>query len=506
MSLRPAKRVDETFFGRAISNVGRVLYSSNFSIYTLLVATRRRIVLRAYYNYAHINEFKDKNKRDQIDAKYKKAYSSYITTLERVITENIYTKMQKRAASVDEEAIMAKYYETCKFKGNDEVEYRTRLEILCLGMDWGNVQAHRSDLLLDKYKEFYVYNIKELYKAQMRHNAILLANAKDGERDQYEAVYTLIENYIKEVLPILPEGSSGNKIIKDYKRYVAPIDTFEPKSYVQLRKRLALLGFAGELFEFSLPNVAKEQCYEEIIEIARVIITNQYTEADKFSAYEVLLDAIEEYITNILAKRTYWPIPSEKKTFEELDKEWQVLQKLARIDYDCYKRKREVLFIKFDTQTMKAKKLNIPEVKEYYHERLVTLHALKTIKTKPILQSKVLYSKRRLKADDFTEKVEEVLKEPVKYYNELGCITIEADVVSKAGEYSEFGDVYIEETKPETSHTEDFDSVLDKIWNDVPLADAPVIDDTAAENKTDFNIFKYIINGKRYIKKERQFN
>ena len=429
VSLKLSKRADETLFGKAISNIGRVVYSSNFTIYTLLVATRRKSVLKAYYNYTHINEYKEEKKRDQINEKYNKTYSNYINTLERVITENIYSKMQKRAATVDEEAIMAKYYNICNYKGTDEVGYRTRLEILCLNMDWSNVQSHKSDYVLEKYKEFYLFNIQELYRAQMRHSAILLANAKDGDRDQYEAIYNLIDVYIKEVLPILPENSTNNSIIKDYKRYVASIDDFENKSFLQLRKRLALLSFSGDLFEFSLPVVAKEQCYEEIIEIARILITNQYTEADKFASYEVLQDAIEEYIDNVLAKRSYWPFENEKKEFEALNEKWQVMKKLARIDYDSYKRQREVLFIDYDKKIMKKKKVNLPEVIDYYHERLVILHALRKLSNKPKLMNCRLYSKRRIKENNIVKILGNAAKAPVTYKTELGNVTVDYSVI-----------------------------------------------------------------------------
>lgn len=484
VSLKLSKRADETFFGKAISNIGRVVYSSNFTIYTLLVATRRKSVLKAYNNYTHINDYKEEKKRDQINDKYTKAYANYISTLEKVITENIYSKMQKRAATVDEEAIMAKYYNVCNYKGTDEVGYRTRLEILCLNMDWSNVQSHKSEFVLEKYKEFYLFNIQELYKAQMRHSAILLANAKDGDRDQYEAIYSLIDVYIKEVLPILPENDTYNSIIKDYKRYVASIDDFENKSFLQLRKRLALLSFSGELFEFSLPVIAKEQCYEEIIEIARIIITNQYTEADKFASYEVLQDAIEEYIDNILAKRTYWPFENEKKEFETLNEKWQVMKKLARIDYDSYKRQREVLFIDYDKKIMSRKKVKLPEIIDYYHERLVILHALRSLSNKPKLMSCRLYSKRRIKEDSIVKILEKAAISPVTYKTELGSVTVDYNVIESISSYIE------EPTNEEVKVT-------------FPHIDVCEEKAEGIQENSIMNIVRYMVNKKGRFKKRR---
>ena len=409
-SLKLSKRADETLFGKAITSFGRVFYSSTFSIYTFLIARRRSAVVKAFNNYLNIANIKEESKRDAVSEKYKKAYANYISIIDKYITENIYTKMQKGAATLDEEHIMSKYYAVNKFKGEDEVEHRVRLEILALNVDWENVQSSKSDNYVEKYKAFYIYNIEELYKAQIRHNAILLANSKEGDRDQYEAIYSIIDTYIKEALPILPEKEERNGIIKDYKKYVSAIDSYDRKDFLELRKRLTLLGFAKNLFEYSFPVVAQEQCYLEIIEIARRLVANYFTDSEKYAAYEVLLDAIEEYIENVLAYKVYWPSEVEKQEYKSLEEEWLVMKKLARIDYDCYLRKREVLFINYDQKCMKRAGINIPEIKEYYKERLIIRHALRVLKNKPTIMPGTFRTRRMQKADDIASEAISALK------------------------------------------------------------------------------------------------
>ena len=66
VSLQLAKRTDETIWGRAITNLGRVFYSSNFSIYSLLISRKRKSVIKAYGNYARISAESDINKRELI--------------------------------------------------------------------------------------------------------------------------------------------------------------------------------------------------------------------------------------------------------------------------------------------------------------------------------------------------------------------------------------------------------------------------------------------------------
>ena len=410
-SLQLAKRADETLWGKALTNVGRIFYSSNFSIYTFLIARKRKAVAKAYNAYANINNVTDSAKRDEIAAKYKKTYDSYISTIDKYITESIYTKVQKRAATVVEEQIMSKYYAVNKFKGEDEVEHRIRLEMLALNIDWENVQTSKSDNFVQKYKAFFVFNLEELYKAQIRHNAIILANSKQGDRDQYEAIYSIIDNYIKEALPILPETEKNIGILKDYKKYVAAIDSYEQKDFLELRKRLLLLGFSKSLFEYSFPAVAQEQCYVEIIEIARRLIANYYTEADKYAAYEVLLDAIEEYADNVLAYKVYWLSEQEKQEYKEFDEKWQVMKKLARIDFDCYLRKREILFIEYDKKAMKRAGINIQEINEYYKERLIIRGTIRRFKSKPNLMAGKFVS-AKTKAIDSKAKTMEVATSP----------------------------------------------------------------------------------------------
>ena len=477
VSLKLSKRADETIWGRAISSIGRVVYSSSFNIYILLIAAKSSGVLKAYKNFININDFKEEAKRDAINEKYKKTYQNYINILEKYITENIYTKMQKNAATIDEQHTMASYYEICKYKNEDQVLFRTKLETLVLNMDWGYVQSTKSELFLDKYKEFYLYNIEELYKAQMRHNSILLANAKEGDRDQYEAVYSLIESYIKEVLPILPETSENNQIIKDYRKYVSTIDTYEKKDFLELRKRLTLLGFSKQLFEFSLPMVAKEQCYKEIIEVARIILTNYYTDAEKFACYEVILDAIEEYVDNILDYKTTWDSEEDKTNYEAFKDKFSILKKLARIDFESYKKQREILFIKYDLMYMKKNNIKLPEVRDYYKERLIIRNAIRMLKGTPKVMCGKWVSKRRLKADDFSK---ENLEEP----KEEGALRIASqDEVEAINNYL-----------LQSNNTQEDVENVDK---DTPNPE------NSEEVKPIFNIARYILgNGKRLKKRK----
>ncbi len=400
VQLKLVKRTEEGFFGKAMSNIGRAVYSSGSSLYTLLISTKRSSVLKHFANYNNAMEIVDENKRNSVIAKYQKVFENYLNTLEKYITETIYTKMQKKVSNMEEDKIMASYYEINALKGIDHVEYKNRLQMLLLNMEWSSISATKSGKFLDKYKEFYLYNMEELYKASMRHAAVLLANAKEGDQDKYDVVYDLIENYIKNILPILPESEQNTKIVEDYKKYVLTLDTFAKKEYNELRRKLSLLGFGRVLFVYSLPTIAAEQCYINIITAARTYLSNYFIEADKYETYQVLLDAIEEYVDNVLVKKSYWNSVIEEEEFKTFNAKWSELKKLARIDYDDFKNQREILFVKNDLKYIKKEKLKLDEVRNYYRDRMLQLHALRRLAKKYQNKPGVWRTRRRLKADE----------------------------------------------------------------------------------------------------------
>ena len=400
VQLKLVKRTEEGFFGKAISNIGRAVYSSGSSLYTILISTKRNSLLKHFASYKTSMEIADENKRNSVVSKYEKIFENYLSTLEKYITETIYTKMQKKVSNLEEDKIMASYYEINALKGVDHVEYKNRLQMLLLNMEWSNISATKTGKFLEKYKEFYLYNIEELYKASMRHAAIILANAKEGDGNKYESVYNLIEDYIKNILPLMPENKENTQVISDYKKYVLSLDSFAKKEYNDLRKKLTLLGFGRVLFVYSLPTIAAEQCYIEIIKSARTQLANYFIEADKYEAYNLLLDAMEEYNENILVRKSYWSSPLEEEEYKKFNSKWSELKKLARIDYDDFKKQREILFVKNDLKYMKKAKIKLDEVRRYYRERMLQFHALRNFSNKYQVKLGVWRTKRRQKADE----------------------------------------------------------------------------------------------------------
>lgn len=380
LQLKVVKNTDDGVIGKAILNFNRVLYSSGGYLYNIVISTKRNSVLHAYMNYLNYDKISDENKRNSIERKYHKAYDNYMSTLEKYVVETIYNKVKKKTAMLKENKIMSQYYEINSLKGNEYVEYKHRKQVLLLDMDWDIIMSTKNDFYVQKYKNFYVDTMEQLYKSIMRHYAILLTDPKVEGEQKYNKIYELIESYIKIVLPYTSESEDKQKILEAYKKYVMSVDVYSKQTYNTIKKKLILLELSRRLFLYSLPMIAAEECYVKLIKETRNTIVNTFIDADKFELYELLLDLIESYNVNVLSQKVYWDSPAIREEYNKFWEKFKELKKIERIDYDEYKRKREILFITYDIKLLKRSKKNYDDIKAYYRNRMKQIHGFRKLK------------------------------------------------------------------------------------------------------------------------------
>lgn len=403
LQLKVIKNTEGGFMSKAINNFGKAVYSSGGGLYSLVIGAKRNLLLKAYGNYQEITKIADENKRNTVSAKYDKAYENYLNCLEKYIKENIYNKVQKKISNIKEERIMSKFYEVNSLKGNEYVEYKYKRQILLLDMEWENILATKTGKSFQRYKEFYINTMEEIYKASMRHYAIILTDVKYENSEKYEKIYELIESYIKQVLPYAQENETNRRIMEEYKKYVQSLDNFSQRDSNELRRKLVLLGLSRDLFVYSLPVIAAEQCYVKLLKTCRTTLGNTFLDADKYELYKLLLDIIEEYNENVLSKKVYWDSPAIREDYNKFWDKYKEIKKLARIDYDEYLKLREILFITYDLKMLKKSKKKYDEVKAYYKDRMVQLQALRRIKKHPTLKNGTWRARRRMSADSAQE-------------------------------------------------------------------------------------------------------
>ncbi len=399
LQLKVVKNTDKGVFGKAINNFNKVLYSSGGGFFSIMMNGKRNSLLKAYANAEDIKNMKSESKQKSVNEKYEKAYDNYLTALERYITETVYNKVKKKVSNISENNLLSEYYEINSLKGTEYCEYRYRIQLMLLHMDWETIILTKSNNFINKYKKFYIGVVGQLYKAMMRHYAIEITNTVDEKEKVFSKIYNLTEDYIVNFLPILEKTEETQLVLDAYKNYVEKIDNFARKDFNDIKRELHLLELARRLFTYSLPTLAAEECYLSIMEKARIIISNTYISADKFETYQLLLDAIESYNYNVLSQKVVWDNDEEKENYSKFWKEFQEYKKLERIDFDEYKRLREVLFITKEIKEVKKQNKDYTNLLTYYRDRMRQQKGLRGLKNSVKKIDGKWKTKRRIVAD-----------------------------------------------------------------------------------------------------------
>lgn len=398
VQLKLVKRTDDGVFGKAINNLNKMLYSPSGSFFNIAINSKRNSVVKSFLLSESYEKLTSEKKRNHLMDKYEKTYDLYLEMLERYVTETIYNKAKKKVTSLKENKLLSSYYEVISLKSTDFVEYKYRRQTLLLEMDWDIIVATKQNAFVEKYKKFYLSVVSQLYKSLMRHYAVNLTDATKDKQQTYSHIYNLIEDYIKKVLPYEEETETNKRIMEIYKNQIITIDTYNKKSYSEIKRSVLLLEISKFIFAYSLPMVALDQCYQELIESARIAVMNTFLDADKFEVYQLLLDLLESYNVNVLSKKIYWDTDLEKEEYIKFFNKYTEFKKLERIDYAEYIRLREVHFIMNDLSKIKGDK-KFDELRKYYRERMIQQKGFKRLKNSHGTKKGNWRTRRRVKAD-----------------------------------------------------------------------------------------------------------
>lgn len=398
VQLKLVKRTDDGVFGKAINNLNKMLYSPSGSFFNIAINSKRNSVVKNFILSESYEKMTSEKKRNNLMSKYEKVYEAYLEMLERYVTETIYNKAKKKVTSLKENKLLSSYYEVISLKSTDFVEYKYRRQTLLLEMDWDIILATKQNAFVEKYKKFYLSVVSQLYKSLMRHYAVNLTDATKDKQQTYSHIYNLIEDYVKKVLPYEEETETNKRIMEIYKNQIITIDTYNKKSYSEIKRSVLLLEISKFIFAYSLPMVALDQCYQELIEASRVAVMNTFLDADKFEVYQLLLDLLESYNVNVLSKKIYWDTDLEKEEYVKFFNKYQEFKKLERIDYAEYIRLREVHFIMDDLAKIKGDK-KFEELRKYYRERMIQQKGFRKLKNSHSTKKGNWRTRRRIKAD-----------------------------------------------------------------------------------------------------------
>ena len=202
----------------------------------------------------------------------------------------------------------------------------------------------------------------------------------------YNGIFAVLEEYIKEVLPIkLKTENKDNysKIISEYEEYEKfSVGKLDEKDV--LEKNMILLGLSRSLFTHSLPLVAAEQCYDKLLTDTRNLIIDTKYEKKKEEAYQMLLKLIEDYNVKLLSTKVYWEKPEEREAYKKF---WNKYSKAKSSE------EKEILTLQRELFDLKNATIKYEQLKKYYKTKLAELGVLRTIKGRKTLNLEMKYSK-----------------------------------------------------------------------------------------------------------------
>lgn len=374
---------NKNFFTKLTNTISRLLIPTKLGINGIMISIKRSSLVKAFEAYK--NENKDEAKKENLSKKYEDAYTLYLEAIDKYIMDSIYKKVKNGTATEFEKDALSNYYEVIHLKQTEYLEYKYKKQQYLLQLDYQTLKSEENKII-PKYERFYSVKIEQLYKGVLKHYSIQLADnlTYQDKNIIYDKIFTLLEDYITEVLPLklkLDDSNMYKNIISQYEKFdrftVGKLDVKDT-----IEKRMILLGISRQLFTHSLPLVVAEQCYVKILKDLRQIIISTKIASKKEAAYKLLIELIEDYNIRLLSTKIYWDKPSDREEYKLFWNEYKKLQKSKEEDIEKYEKQKEVLFIKADLKKLQAARRDYSKIVDFYKNKLVELGVMREIKNK----------------------------------------------------------------------------------------------------------------------------
>lgn len=384
---------NKNFFSKLTNTISRLLIPTKLGINGIMISIKRTSLIKAFEAYK--TEEKDEAKKEILSKKYEDAYTLYLEAIDKYIMDSIYKKVKNGTATEFEKDALSNYYEVIHLKQTEYLEYKYKKQQYLLQLDYQTLKAEENKII-PRYEKFYSIKIEQLYKGILKHYSIQLADnlTYQDKNIIYDKIFTLLEDYITDVLPIklkLDDKNVYKNIISQYEKFdrftVGKLDIKDT-----IEKRMILLGISRQLFTHSLPLVVAEQCYVKILKDLREIIITTKIESKKKSAYKLLIELIEDYNIRLLSTKIYWDRPADREEYKIFWNEYKKLQKRKEENLEEYEKQKEILFIKADLKKLQKAKRDYSKIENFYKGKLVQLGAMKQIKN-TYRTSKKIYSR-----------------------------------------------------------------------------------------------------------------
>ena len=376
---------EKTFFSRITNTITKLLIPTRIGINGMLISMKRNNALKNYEAYIESENMEDQSKKEAIEKKFEDIYALYLESIDKYIMDSIYKKVKNDTANDFEKNALTKYYMIVHLKETEYLEYKYKKQMYLLNLDYENVISSAKTTVIERYKKLYASQMEGLYKGLLKHYSIKLAdNLTPGAKDEiYHKIFTTLEEYIENILPLKMEQNPDNKT---YKEIVGEYQNFERFTVGKLdqndniEKNVILLGLSRKLFTHSLPLIVAEQCYEKLLDDARSLIVDTKVARKQEKAYSLLINLMEEYHVKLLATKIYWDKPSARDEYKQFWKKYQKIKENKDNNYIEYAKEKQILFLKNDLKKIRANSNKYYKIIQFYCNKLVELGAMRNLK------------------------------------------------------------------------------------------------------------------------------
>lgn len=375
---------DKNFFNKLTTRLTKMLIPTKIGINSMLISMKRNSVLRAFEGIQKEND--ENYEQEEIEKRFENTYTAYLESLDKYVLDSIYKKVKNNTATEFEKDALSKYYEVTSLKESEYIEYKQRKQKYLLELDYESITKSGKNKTIEKYKKFYIYKMDGIYKTVLKNYSIKLADYTDIYDSSKQWIYTKIfytlEEYIENILSLKIQNNEDgiyNEFKEDYEKYekyaVGKLDTRD-----SIEKNMIILGISRKLFTHSLPLVVAEQCYEKLLNDARVLVQDTKIAAKREKAYEMLINLIEDYNIKLLSTKVYWDTPVKREEYKKFWDKYKEIAKQKDTDFTEYIKQKEILFMKEDIKNIKDSKIDFSKIIKYYKRKLVDYGAIRELK------------------------------------------------------------------------------------------------------------------------------
>lgn len=379
-------QTNKTFFGTITNTLTKLLIPTKVGLNSILILTKRNNILKAFDNYTDENNNDETNKKEILLKKYEDMYGLYLEAIDKYVMDSIYKKVKNDTATNFEKNALSEYYNIVHLKETQYLEYKYRKQKYLLELDYQTINMQNKEKALNRYKKFYSCKMETLYKGILKNYSIQLADNVGGEERKnqiFEKIFSTLEEYIVEILPIKMEidhENSYKEIIEEYDKFSGFLaGKLDERDVIE--KKLVLLGISRKLFTHSLPLIVAEQCYNKLLDDTRLLIVNAKINKKKNSAYEMLITLIEDYNIKLLSTKIYWDKPQQRDAYKRFWEEYKNIEQEKEKDQEKALKQKEILFIKNDLKLVAKQEEKYAQIIKFYKEKLVELGAIKNLRS-----------------------------------------------------------------------------------------------------------------------------